>query len=576
MRIRFLILLLFIYYPSIFYAKDCSQEEVLSNYSKSVRYQEAYDLFKDKKFDKALSITILLIDEAKKSNNTQLEVYASFLTAELLFQNKSYERSLQNFLNVQNLNKTDYSIGFYTHLRIGSIYIKKEKFNKSIRFFKKAEELLKNDTCLEKKKSIYYALGTSYMLQEEYAKAEKYYLLELKEHLKSHDSRKTAISYSNLGNLHFEQYKDQEAEEYFTKALETLKIKDSSTIRVRQILLENLSSLYSETNRPKLAYDFLYDSNELKDSIWNRDKVWELAEIEKEFDIRQKQQEVDLLTTQNKLKSAQRNGLFISALILFTLLLTGIYFYKEKVKSAKIITEQKEDLDTLNATKDKLFSIVSHDLRSSVNALKSSNTRLTNTKVAKENKEISTLLNTNSNIVNGAYNLLDNLLNWALLQTKQSYFHIEQQRLYTIVEHVVYNYKGILEEKGITFKNTISKSDKVWADQESLKLVVRNLVDNAIKFSNYGDDIKVYSKETSLDFCDLIIEDSGIGISKETRLELEKYTSHLAKKEHEHIIGTGLGLQLCKSLIKKNFGKFSIESTLGKGTKMIVSLPKPA
>jgi hypothetical protein len=127
-----------------------------------------------------------------------------------------------------------------------------------------------------------------------------------------------------------------------------------------------------------------------------------------------------VLEAENKVKIAETVCFFLRFLLM--LFGTGTYFYRQKVRNNKIILAQKTELDELNATKDKLFSIVSHDLRSSVNALKVSNGKL------QESLETKTLqswiqLHNNSAIANGAYNLLDNLLHWALLQTKQSYFN---------------------------------------------------------------------------------------------------------------------------------------------------------
>jgi K+-sensing histidine kinase KdpD len=160
------------------------------------------------------------------------------------------------------------------------------------------------------------------------------------------------------------------------------------------------------------------------------------------------------------------------------------------------------------------------------------------------------------------------------LQTKQSYFNKESLRLFFIVEQMVYNYKPLMLDKNIHCENKVFKSDMVDVDQESLKIILRNLLDNAIKFSNQDGSIKIYSKNVNSDFCDLVIEDNGLGMDECTRQELLKETVLLLKKKNEDIVGTGLGLQLCKSMIKKNGGKFRIESESEKGTKMIVSLPK--
>lgn len=332
--------------------------------------------------------------------------------------------------------------------------------------------------------------------------------------------------------------------------------------------------MYEAFGDYKTSLDYLNKANVLRDSIWNSNKVWEIAELEKKIEIGKKENELKVLDAENKANRAQRNGILASAFILLILLCVSIYNYRQKVKTNRIISEQNDELDKLNATKDKLFSIVSHDLRSSVNALKNSNKSLASNLESKDIEKLKSLLNSNSTIVNGAYNLLDNLLNWALLQTKQTYFSIEEHRLYMLVEHVTYNYTGLFEEKHITFENRVSKKDKVLVDQESFKIIIRNLLDNAIKFSNDGGKISVYSLSNKNDYCDLIIEDTGLGMSEDTRQELLKETSLLSKKENEDIIGTGLGIQLCKSMIKKNKGIFSIESQIGKGTKMIVSLPK--
>jgi signal transduction histidine kinase len=100
---------------------------------------------------------------------------------------------------------------------------------------------------------------------------------------------------------------------------------------------------------------------------------------------------------------------------------------------------------------------------------------------------------------------LDNLLHWALLQTKQSYFNKESLRLFFIVEQMVYNYKPLMLDKNIHFENKVLK-DLVDADQESLKIILRNLLDNAIKFSNQDGAIKLYSKNVDPDFVILLLK----------------------------------------------------------------------
>jgi signal transduction histidine kinase len=146
--------------------------------------------------------------------------------------------------------------------------------------------------------------------------------------------------------------------------------------------------------------------------------------------------------------------------------------------------------------------------------------------------------------------------------------------LYSIVQQIEYNYKPLLLDKSITFENAVSKNSFIFVDLDSLKIVLRNLLDNAIKFSPENGEINIYTVETNTDFCQLVIQDSGLGMTQNTINELLEDNELLAKKNNSEIIGTGLGMQLCKQMIKKNSGTLAIESELNKGTKMILSFPK--
>jgi signal transduction histidine kinase len=206
--------------------------------------------------------------------------------------------------------------------------------------------------------------------------------------------------------------------------------------------------------------------------------------------------------------------------------------------------------------------------------LKTSNAKLSATLETKNYDELNQLIIQNSGIANGAYSLLDNLLHWALLQTKQLYFHRESVHLFSIVQQIEYNYKPLLLDKSITFENSVSKNIFIFVDLDSLKIVLRNLLDNAIKFSNQNGKISFYMQENNPEFCQLVIEDTGLGMDKKTIKEILKDDELLAKKGKSEAIGTGLGMQLCKQMIKKNGGTIQIESELLKGTKTILTFPK--
>ncbi|AXT59298.1 histidine kinase [Aquimarina sp. AD10] len=529
-------------------------------------FYKARSFFLQKEWDSTLVYSAQQLNQPVK--DSKIQDFCHFFRAYSFNKKKLFQEAKKEF------SKISYDFEFYiqTNIYLGEIAIEQREFQKAIDYFKIIEKSNDHKLISKVKVNIEHNLGICYLHLKQYDKSEAYLLKSIEAPEVKKDTLKLARFYGDMGVLYYEQYNDELAISYFQKAYQLSK--STKDYKVKQNMALNMAVV--EENRKKFSESLRYrkEYEKWKDSLNNQSKIWEVARIEKEFAIKQKQKEVSLLKSENKAKVAERNGFLYTAIALLLLLLTTIYFYREKVKSTRIITTQKEDLDALNATKDQILSILSHDLRSSIIALKYSN-RLLSDELAPNNLDnVNSLLDQNSTMVNSLYNLLDNLLHWALSQTKNSYFEITSLRLLSITEQVVYNYLPLMKEKNIIFTNNVLKSDMIQADQESFKIVLRNLIDNAIKFSDQDGTITLYTQNTHDMYCDLVIQDTGAGMTEETRLELLKDSVLLAKKEHEDKIGTGLGVQLCKTMIKKNQGMFAIESTLGKGTKMIVSLPK--
>ncbi|AXG68425.1 sensor histidine kinase RcsC [Kordia sp. SMS9] len=575
MKVTCLLIIFFFFVTS--FSLLFSQEKELSLFEKTVesateKFKDIPDFHKAKKFfithqwDSTLVYTAkqLIVDK----NTEELKNYCHFFRG-ISFRNKDILSEAK-----EELFKVSKDFTFYNNVKImlGGIAFGQEKFRKAIQYYKVIDSIETNDLKGLKKTNIEENIGSCYLHLKQYNIANTYFQRSISVHEKNKDTLELIGTYGNIAGFYYDQYLDDEAIPYYEKAYALAQKIDDDTKKLETA--NNMAVV--ETNRKNFQKALAY-TNEVvkyKDILNDRDRNWAIAKLEKELAVNKKQEEVNALAIENKLKQAERNGFIYLAVILFLILAAVVYFFKEKVKTNKIIVAQKEDLDELNAMKDKLFSVVSHDLRSSVHALKTSNTELSENLEAQNLDALDDLLHTNSAIVNGAYNLLDNLLHWALLQTEQSYFEMENMHLFFIVEQTAYNYKPLLLDKKIQFENKVSKDTMIVADQESLKIILRNLLDNAIKFSNPNDTITIYTQNNSETYCDLIIEDTGLGMSETTRLQLLKDSVTLAKKENKHIIGTGLGMQLCKSMIQKNKGKFTIESELGKGTKMIVSLRK--
>lgn len=536
-----------------------------SEFKKETNFYKAHYFFIKNNWDSTLVYSMKQLNSGKIK---ELADYCHFFRGYSFREKKIFKEAYTEMLLVSN----KFELYPLVNKNLGQILLELKEFKKAIHFFKEVEKIPIPNQQGYKISIIYQNLGICYFHLSQFPEAEEYLLKSLQLQEKEKDTISLTSLYMSIATLYYDQYKDTQAIPYFEKAyLLSKKTKDFDTKRVSS---KNMAVVEENRGNFKQALAYRKESEKWKDSLYNQNKVWAVAEYEKKYAVAQKQKQISVLKVENELKNTQRNTMFFSTIGLLLLLTGGVYVYGQKVKNAKIILSQKEKLDELNATKDQLFSIVSHDLRSSVNALKTSNTKLTSSLESKNYDELDKLLHQNSAIANGAYSLLDNLLHWALLQTQQLYFHKDSVHLFSIVQQIEYNYKPLLLEKTIAFENEVSKNCFIFVDLDSLKIILRNLLDNAIKFSPENSSIRFYSLDTPSEFHQFIIEDQGIGMRPETIAELLQDNELLAKKSNSEIIGTGLGMQLCKQMIKKNGGTLAIESELNKGTKMILSFPK--
>lgn len=542
------------------FQKKAAQFKEETNFSKMTAF------FQQDKWDSTLVYSTKQLANNKKP---ELANYCHYIKGLIFFYKKLYKKSKSELLLI---NK-DFDLNPMRNLALADASLELLEFKEALYYYKEVEKLPKN---IKKPilNRINNGIGSTYIFLKEYNNAEKYFLknIALDKIEKNYNSLNT--NYINLANSYYQEDKNNLAFGYFKKAYQLSNtINDFNT---KYISTYNMAVVEEDRGNFKNALAYRIEAEKWLDSLNNQNKIWAVADFEKKFAVAQKEKQIKVLEVENQLKNTQRNWLFFSAMILLILLTAGIYLYAQKVKNTKTILIQKNKLNELNATKDQLFSIVSHDLRSSVNALKTSNSKLSATLETKNYDELNQLIIQNSGIANGAYSLLDNLLHWAMLQTKQLYFHKESVHLHSIVQQIEYNYKPLLLDKSINFENSVDKNCFIFVDLDSLKIVLRNLLDNAIKFSNENGKISFYTSENNSDFCQLVLEDNGIGMNQNTVDELLQENELLAKKNNSEIIGTGLGMQLCKQIIKKNGGTINIESQANKGTKVILLLPKTA
>lgn len=235
------------------------------------------------------------------------------------------------------------------------------------------------------------------------------------------------------------------------------------------------------------------------------------------------------------------------------------------------ITQQKEELKRLNAIKDKLFSIVSHDLRGPINSFSGILRLLSSGSIT--NEETTSLTTSLEEDLNRLKNLLDNLLNWAKTQMQgiksdQVSFHLS-----SVVNENMALFEKEAAKKQIQLVNKIEENTNVKADAEMTKLVLRNLINNAIKFTPEKGEILIQAKNSG-EFVEIWVVDNGVGIPEEIVGKLFSKDYHYSKLGTSKEDGSGLGLLLCREFIEENGGKIWVESKESVGSAFKFTLKK--
>ncbi len=362
---------------------------------------------------------------------------------------------------------------------------------------------------------------------------------------------------------------------YFKRSLAVAKDIDDHEMIIK--CFEVLSELYEEANNLEYALSFYKKFKQLEDSVFSEKKKEQFSQVQIQYETAKKDMEIKLLYEKEQQQVSQlKNEEFIRNILVVILAFTAVLLYslyknnKKRQKINEVLVQQQQEikskskeLEGLLEMKDKFFSILSHDLRSPINALTGVLDILDEGYMTQEElKEVSKSLKSR---LTKTRKLLDTLLDWAMLQMDAIKINNEEIKLVDMVEDNL-NFFREVEDKKIKYINNVPESDKVKADRNMLDLIIRNLVSNAIKFTDNGGEVKV-GTETSKDGQLIVaIEDNGIGMSKDRMDKLfdtgEIYTTRGTANER----GTGLGLKLCKEFVERMGGNILVESTEGKGS----------
>lgn len=253
--------------------------------------------------------------------------------------------------------------------------------------------------------------------------------------------------------------------------------------------------------------------------------------------------------------------------------IVGIMLDITKRKTAELeLKKNKNNLAELNKTKDKLFSIIAHDLRAPFNSILGFSELLIEDMdkfALSESKEQLQVINTTTK---NTLIFLENLLSWAKSQTGQLSYKPKKMVLSAIIKESITNSEAMAKSKNIRLEHFQADEIEVYGNKNMLGIVFRNLISNAIKFTHSGGKIKIYAIERN-NHVEICVSDNGIGIDEEALEKLFNSSINNSSKGTEEEKGSGLGLLLCKEFVEKHGGNIWAESEPGKGSNFKFSLP---
>ncbi|HSC39851.1 MAG TPA: HAMP domain-containing sensor histidine kinase, partial [Chitinophagaceae bacterium] len=245
---------------------------------------------------------------------------------------------------------------------------------------------------------------------------------------------------------------------------------------------------------------------------------------------------------------------------------------KEIADSADLLGKQKGELTELNALKNKLFSVIAHDLKSPIYALHNLFRNMQQYDLPAE--DIKQMIPDVVNDLNFTTGLMENLLQWARSQMQQDAVNRQLIDVSKMADDVIQLLRLPAEAKELHIINNTSGPVYAMADKDMVNLVLRNLLSNAIKFTPAKGDITIDMNEMPA-FIEVSVEDTGMGMTPDALRNISK-NDYYTTKGTANESGTGLGLMLCKEFLARNGGQMSIESDPGKGSTFSFTLPRPA
>lgn len=466
---------------------------------------------------------------------------------------------------------------------IGKIYTDRGDYEDALNFYVNASRIQESINVRTNLAATFDKIGMIYSKLKNYNFA-AVYLFKSLEIRKSTGSKRDisqsmndiAVNFRNTNNL-------DKSISYSKKSLSAAK--ECGAKDLEKLAFDNLARSYAKLKNYEKAYYYQNKIIGLSDTLYNINKLKQLSNLETGYESDKSELQIKLqeaeLKRQRQLLYFTLGGFIIT--IFLTIFLLKVIRDKHKINlileqqannlkdKQNIINQKNKDLQESNEIKDKLFTIIGHDLRSPFANLNNMIDLMQSDDVSEgEFKEYLEHLRKRTDSTNI---LIDNLLNWAGTMREGNNTNKQNINLKNIADENIYLIKNTADEKEIKVINNLGMDEIVFADQDMIKLVIRNLITNAIKFTGRNGKISINSIIKNGEV-EVSVSDSGVGMDEETIGKLFDRNQNYTTSGTEGEKGSGLGLRLCREFVERNGGRIWAESKCGEGSTFKFTLPK--
>jgi signal transduction histidine kinase len=391
-----------------------------------------------------------------------------------------------------------------------------------------------------------------------------------------------------IGIILLKQGKYKPAIKAFNESIE-LNDKFKRGFKIKTTCHNLLSKVYEKTGDYKSALKHMKLYTIYADSMSQNEKYERLSNLEKRYDTEKKENQIAQLQARQELttiqlqKNRQLKQLGITAALLLLVLVFFIGLkYLDKIKlnrilegKNRVIKKSEQELLLLNASKNKFFSIIAHDLKNPLHNVLGYSYLLNKNYDTFNEEERRKFAHDIHQSTNNIFGLLQNLLEWSRSQTGRLNFSPAVVNYQRILDNSLRVLSPLAHQKNIEIICGNDPELKIFADPLMIETVLRNLISNAIKFTPEGGQIEISAKEANGQVL-ISVSDTGIGIAEEDTPNLFRIDSKVKRKGTNNEDGSGLGLILCHEFVNKHNGKIWVESTPGKGSEFIFTIASKA